>query len=253
MLKQTEGRCPAKGHFIMQPVQWNILLQKQGSKFDLPGQCRCQEEQLWWRSRSSQLQPGGRSSGLQNTDWSLQIDKRRRETDSVTLSHYCCHQISSDIPQRGTFSDSSSFLEAQTSHLFFSDSSHTHDAHEPQLQKQKLNWTMKSWSVLTKVDVGLCDEPRLVVGVEGESISHQLFDRHCHSFHIHCLYAVPQIYATVDTFRRIAWEIFPRTNTPSYFGRVDGQMQRCSAVTSFTISSWVEKIDATVRECHFSH
>lgn len=52
-------------------------------------------------------------------------------------------------------------------------------------------WNKMSSFILTKVDVGLCDEPRLVVGVEREGVGHQLFDRDSNSFHVHGLDAAP--------------------------------------------------------------
>lgn len=48
----------------------------------------------------------------------------------------------------------------------------------------------KKKRIFTKVDVSLCDEPRLVVGVQGERVGHQLFDRHSHGLHVHRLDAL---------------------------------------------------------------
>lgn len=50
---------------------------------------------------------------------------------------------------------------------------------------------------LTKVYISLCDEPGLVVRIQGESIGHQLCDCHGHSFHIYCLYAAANIFLNI--------------------------------------------------------
>lgn len=74
------------------------------------------------------------------------------------------------------------------------------------MKKKKLPF----WRFLTKVDVGLRDEPRLVIRIQGESVGHQLFDRHGHSFHIYCLDAVPQISSSSSSSSHLVavWEIF---------------------------------------------
>lgn len=63
---------------------------------------------------------------------------------------------------------------------------------------------------LTEVDVGLCDEPRLIIRIEGESIGHQLFDCHRHSFHIYCLNAAQD--TRTHTHTRLV-DVFEKSQT----------------------------------------
>lgn len=50
---------------------------------------------------------------------------------------------------------------------------------------------------LTKVYVSLCDEPGLVVWIQGESVGHQLCDGHSHSLHIYCLNAASHKFTNI--------------------------------------------------------
>lgn len=50
---------------------------------------------------------------------------------------------------------------------------------------------------LTKVYISLCDEPGLVVWIQGESVGHQLGYCHSHSLHIYCLNAASHKFTNI--------------------------------------------------------
>lgn len=56
---------------------------------DVPDQYKHREEQPWWRSQSTRLQPGGKCSVQQNSDWSLKHWEMKKSWIKQTSFKHC--------------------------------------------------------------------------------------------------------------------------------------------------------------------
>lgn len=186
---------------------------------DVPDLYKHQEEQLWWRSQSTPPRPGGKCSVRQNTDWSLQHWEGKKK--GFIVVHYVKASISNSI--------------IQAEHTVYFTFNIMLATQRPSLGAQTLLLLLNPF--LTKVYISLCDEPGLVVGIQGERVGHQLCDRHSHGLHIYCLNAASHKCTSICDAQN-SQTVSSRWHHHSYFGIEEGQMERCSAVTSFTMSSW---------------